>query len=490
MRDRFRTGALLRLVQLRWFIRLRWAFALTATGALGLEYSLARTTDRLVAFVVTLIVIALVNVVWAVFSRDLLAKIKDGDTTHDVVVRHAFVFANAQVAADLALLTVLIRFTGGVESPLPIFYLFHMVIGALVLKRWHAILQGTWAFALYAAVCFGEGWEIIVPHYAFLPSMAAEAAYLQIDYVMKVIAVVGAGIYGALYLTIQVVERLDEREFELRRTVSALQEAQSAIEKLQNRRARFMRTAAHQLKSPLAVVQTLGGLIRDGVARSPDEIANICGKIVRRCREGIDSVSDLLTLARVQESANPETPEPPTDMGEVIEDVVRQSSPLAEEQRIAVAVQVDSSMPLLVDLSRRDACDCIANLLENAVKYSKPDNTVTIEACRADGGVRVAVKDSGMGIDQATQETMFEAYRRGNEALGARISGSGLGLAIVREIMEQAKGRIHVDSTPGVGSTFTLWLPGANRQPPVTDHIAGSAPRESDGPIDEAWSGT
>jgi signal transduction histidine kinase len=73
--------------------------------------------------------------------------------------------------------------------------------------------------------------------------------------------------------------------------------------------------------------------------------------------------------------------------------------------------------------------------------------------------VRIEIRDNGMGIAGSSLESIFEPFHRGNEALAANIPGSGLGLTIVREIVEQARGRITVTSQPGQGSEFVLWFP-------------------------------
>jgi len=106
-----------------------------------------------------------------------------------------------------------------------------------------------------------------------------------------------------------------------------------------------------------------------------------------------------------------------------------------------------------------------ANLLHNAIKYTPVGGRVTIEASLHGGRIAVRVQDTGVGIPKGEQERVFARFHR----TGARqeVPGSGLGLPIAREIARAHGGSIELESTPGVGSTFTIWLPLGEVAPPA-----------------------
>jgi signal transduction histidine kinase len=110
-----------------------------------------------------------------------------------------------------------------------------------------------------------------------------------------------SGVLGTLYLTGSIAARLRRRELQLQTANAALRASQAAIRELQERRSRFMQTAAHRLKSPLVTIQTLAGLVRDGIVRDGDAQETF-SRIVNCCKEGSLHVTELLTLARVQDA--------------------------------------------------------------------------------------------------------------------------------------------------------------------------------------------
>ncbi|HNQ21928.1 MAG TPA: HAMP domain-containing sensor histidine kinase [Phycisphaerae bacterium] len=499
----YRTGALLSLLRLHWFIRLRWALLFTAMAVLMVERFIWPTSVRPGALLAVLLVLAAVNLWWLSISNELWKRTRAVEVVEPHLIRKALAFANAQVAVDLLALTAILRYTGGVENPMAIFYLFHVAIGALVLTRWQAIIQAAWAVLLYTGmgVAVLRGW--LKPLFAFLPALPPLGLQERPEYVLAAIGVLACGVFGTLYFTLKIAERFDEHEHLLRAANEALLNSEMAIRELQRRRSRFMQTAAHQLKSPLAGIQTLAGLIRDGIVPEAG-VRPTCERIIRRCADGITQVAELLTLARIQEADPRRNRTASVDVVEVIRDVCERNRPQAKAKQITLAAQVGEGSDeatgepateaeghgLRVWLDRADLVDCLGNLIENAIKYTPGPGKVTVTATRcptpqvpparfrAPGRsldtpeppyyVQISVADTGMGIEPdalAGDEeptgpgTIFEAFRRGNQALAAGIPGTGLGLSIVREVVEQAGGRLRVQSKPQEGSTFTVWFP-------------------------------
>lgn len=488
--------ALVPMLRLHWFIRLRWIFLGGAIAALAFERFVLPGVRRPAALAGLLIVLASVNVGWLVISHLLFRRVSESPSTLRAELDRMVVFANAQVAVDLLLLTSILRYTGGAENPLSMFYLFHMAIVSLLLKRTHAILQGCWALLLYATLVIGEwrGW--LTPHYDFLPTCPL-GVYSEPAYVLAVVVVVGCGIFGMLYFTLRIASQLQAQERQLQRANAALQQSQQAIQDLQRRRSRFMQIAAHQLKSPLAAIQTMTELIRSNIV-PPEAVPGTCEKIIRRCQDGIAQVSELLTLARVQEADPARHRRSHADVREVVLELQGRLKPLAEGKSITFTCSIPPDEELIVAVDPRDLHDCIGNLMDNAIKYTPAQGRVevTVMPERSDGklkAVLVSVSDTGMGIDpqlvrspdgEPGHEPVFDAFRRGANAIAAGIPGTGLGLSIVREVVEQAGGRIVVSSYPGQGSSFTLTLPSPGAmvgRPQVRDTRASTVVLESPG---------
>lgn len=480
--------ALVVLLQLHWFIRLRWVFAAAALSLLGVERFIIPESQRPWQLLAAVLSVGVVNLVWTLVSRIFHAQADDPGRDLERVIKGGQVFAGGQIAIDLFLLTWILTLSGGIENPMALFYLFHIAITGLLLRTWQAFMQSCWAFLLYVLMCVGhmQGW---LPHYPFLPQLDRIGLYEDPRYVSIVIGVMGLAVFGTLYFTDRIGKVMDRREAILIRTNAALQRSQRVIQDLQRRRSRFMQTAAHQLKSPLAMVQTLANLIRDRIVTDPKDIQSTCDKIARRAHDGIAQVTELLALARVQEADPRRHRESKADIGQVVSDLCHRHSPIAKEKRIQMTWDIPVAS-LVAHVDRVDLTDCVGNLIDNAIKYTPGGGEVNVavvcgpdapdpaalpappvtlgESRGVEDYVFVIVRDTGMGLDEvagnAEEEAvpgsvLFDAFRRGSRALAAGIPGTGLGLSIVREVVEQAGGYIHVYSQPGRGSTFTVAFP-------------------------------
>ncbi len=467
----YRTDALADLLRLNWFIRLRWLFVGVALGVLAVERFALPDTTRPWQLLVVVLGVAVLNVVWTLVARALRAQVAAGGVAADTQ-RSGSLFANAQVATDLLLLTGILHCTGGAENPMSVFYLFHVAISGLLLRPRHALLQGAWAVLLYAVMAVAElqGW---LGHYVLLPHVGVFGVYQHPAYVLVLIVVNTCAVFGTLYFTSRIARVVDAHEAQLVRTNAALEKSRRAIEDLQRRRARFMQTAAHQLKSPLAIVQTLANLVRDGIVSDAPAVQTTCEKISRRAAEGIMQVTELLTLARVQDADPARVRSSQVDVRAALQDLYTRYRPLAEQKQLELTLWLPETNELRVSLDPQDFRDCLANLIDNAIKYTPGPGRVRVAVTTrtGDGGppsIAIHVSDTGIGLDAALlrsagkllgEDPIFEAFRRGPNVIAAGIPGTGLGLSIVREVVEQAGGRIWVMSRPGAGAAFTVTFP-------------------------------
>ena len=101
----------------------------------------------------------------------------------------------------------------------------------------------------------------------------------------------------------------------------------------------------------------------------------------------------------------------------------------------------------------------VFNLIDNAIKYSEPDNTIKITAQESEKEILISVQDNGCGIEQKHLSRLFERFYVVDKSRSRKLGGTGLGLAIVKHIAQLHKGSVSVESTPGKGSTFTIHLP-------------------------------
>lgn len=454
----FRAQTLLSFVRLKWFIRLRWYMLIFCAAALALDRSYAGMPVRPARLYLALGLLAAVNFVWVLFTQGLAVWTRRASISDASALRAASAIANAQIFVDLFFLTVILRYTGGVESPLAIFYAFHMIIAAMLLSRRSVVIQAVWAVFLYASLAWGElrGWY--AAHYPFLPTLPEHGRYATTGFAFLAVTLMAVGVGGILYFVTRIVRRADAHEEELARANAALQVSQARMADLQARKAQFMRTAAHQLKSPLAVLQTQLSLLRDGLVPA-DQVPEHYDALIRRCRTGIEQVVDLLTFARVQDAADEGPAEQAADAAEAARAVCERLGPIAREKAIRLTCDAPVASACRVFVRAVDLTDCMTNLVDNALKYTPSGGEVRVRVAQTGAAVEIEVSDTGMGMSEETRIHLFEPYRRGSEAVAAEIPGTGLGLSIVQSVVDRAGGRIDVSSRVGEGTRIRLTFP-------------------------------
>ena len=221
---------------------------------------------------------------------------------------------------------------------------------------------------------------------------------------------------------------------------------------------RFTANASHELRTPLTAMRTVGEVaLRDG--RDATALRDVVGSMLEEIDGLTRLVESLLTLARADDGKlRPELAE--ADLAQMARRVVDQLAPLADERRQRVASELDAPLPVRADavLLRR----AIANLLDNAIRYSPPGSAIAVRATARDGEGALEVVDAGPGIAPADQERLFERFHRLDASRtrdGATGEGAGLGLALARKTVQAHGGRIEIDSAPGEGATFRIVLP-------------------------------
>jgi signal transduction histidine kinase len=177
-------------------------------------------------------------------------------------------------------------------------------------------------------------------------------------------------------------------------------------------------------------------------------------------------INDLLDLSRI-EAGKMELQSSPVNLGSLAREVVELLQPLAEERHLTFLAQIIDPIPL-IQADRDKLIQVLTNLIMNAIKFTEPSGTVTIEVCQQeDGFVRTCIQDTGCGIPLDEQQTIFERFYRGQTA-DIKNRGAGLGLAITKSLVELHGGRIWVTSKPGEGSRFSFTVP---NQPPESPNI-------------------
>lgn len=239
--------------------------------------------------------------------------------------------------------------------------------------------------------------------------------------------------------------------------------ALDAFEALEASQAQFIRVATHELRSPVAVAQSLVRNVLKGYTGSLTDLqADVFTRISRRLDLLESLVNDLLDLAASQ--ASRQADEEPVVLNASIGRVMLLLQPRAEEKGVDMTLR--SSRDRLVVRATEEGLDRIfVNIVGNAVKYTPSGGAVTVSVQQVAGLpegrklAQVEVSDTGIGVPEDALPHLFEQFYRAPNAKKGTEIGTGLGLAIVQDLVERYSGHVQVKSTVGIGTTFTVTLP-------------------------------
>ena len=234
----------------------------------------------------------------------------------------------------------------------------------------------------------------------------------------------------------------------------------------------FLSSMSHELRTPLHAVLGYAQLLlaADSASLGPAQKSQ-AEQIVASAEHLPMIVSDLLDLAHI-ESGKLDICIQPVDIKAKLSKVCSSLGPQAAKADVQLIDEVtaDGYWVLADGLRLRQ---CLLNLVSNGIKYNRRGGQVRISARREEQGFAIDVADTGHGMREEQLQQLFERFNRlGLEASG--IEGTGIGLALTRQLVEQMHGRISVASTPGQGSTFSIWLP-ATTSPPLPEPTQDTA---------------
>ncbi|HEX4961324.1 MAG TPA: ATP-binding protein [Thermoanaerobaculia bacterium] len=218
----------------------------------------------------------------------------------------------------------------------------------------------------------------------------------------------------------------------------------------------FVANVSHELKTPLAAIRGYAETLRDGALDEPATARRFIERVLSQCRRLQELLDDLLTLSRL-EGVAPAVEREAVDLGAAARRAVELIAAAAREKRVEIAVEEEPLPPVPGDPDGLERL--LLNLLDNAVKYNRPDGKVTLRLSRSPGEAVIEVCDTGIGIPQESIPRLFERFYRVDKGRAREEGGTGLGLAIVKHVAQAHGGQVEVESKPGRGSTFRVKLP-------------------------------
>jgi signal transduction histidine kinase len=371
--------------------------------------------------------------------------------------------ANLQLSVDLLFLAAMLYFAGGVENPFVFYFVFHIVIASILLSRRATYSQTALACVLVFLLAATQTTGLV--HHYHLQGVIPEAVHLGAVLAYGTAFAVASTVLLTAYFATSITARLREREAEilslsrsLEQKAADLSRANEKLRQTERAKSEYMRRVAHELRSPLATIDQMVGLVveqrKGDVSPAAQETL---ARVRARLRMLMEVARDLLVLSRAREADLSQRLKD-VRLADIVAALAPDLNQRAQEAEIALDISVPADLPLIAG-DPESLAQLVVNLASNAIKYTPSGGWIRISGRAADGRVELAVADSGIGIPREEIGQVFNEFYRASNARESSEEGTGLGLSIVNAICYTHRAEITVDSEVGRGTTFRIRFP-------------------------------
>ncbi|TLD97422.1 two-component sensor histidine kinase [Helicobacter jaachi] len=221
----------------------------------------------------------------------------------------------------------------------------------------------------------------------------------------------------------------------------------------QDFRKEFSANVTHELKTPLSIILASSEMLKSGLVKTEDR-AEFVNKIYTESQRLLTLIDKILRLSFFDENSL-ELEKTPLDLLEILRRVSKNVAPLALEKHIKIVISPQTREGKIWGISSLIE-DMVYNLIENAIKYSHDNSTITLSITHSGQNIIMSVKDEGIGIPKNEQERVFERFYCVDKSHSKKLGGSGLGLSIVKHIAKIHNAKIRLVSQVGIGTTISV----------------------------------
>ena len=427
-----------------WLIRLRWVAVIglcvtTFVADKVLSVGLCTTLLYMIAGC-----LALYNMI-VLLLLNLTKKNRRYDGLSWLTIRKII---NFQMSADLLILTLLFHFSGGIENPFVIYYVFHMIIASILLSKWESYLQATFASGLLFSLVLLEYREII-PHHC-LQQFVAFDQHNYAPYVFGRAAVVSSALYLVIFMASPISTRL-------RRQEQAYWQANQLLEQKDRIKDEYVERVTHDIKGHLAAIKSSLDVVAKGFTGplQPKQ-QEFVDRAVDRTGVLAQFVRQLLKLTQMRLSNSVQVEKFSLDL--VVKSAFEGARVRAVDKQIRLESEIEGQF-FTVSGDRLSVEEMITNLVLNAIKYSPEGESVKVKTVEKSNHISVFIKDDGIGIPEDELPKIFDEFYRASNAREKEKDGTGLGLSIAKQIVQRHGGKIWTKSQLGQGTTIGFTLP-------------------------------
>lgn len=254
-------------------------------------------------------------------------------------------------------------------------------------------------------------------------------------------------------------QALEAQRDDLERASAALELKARELEQASQYKSDFLANMSHELRTPLNSLLILSKLLADNPdERLSDEQVKFARTIHSAGNDLLVLINDILDLSKI-EAGHVEIQAAPVLTQRLAGDLQKMFQPIADERGLALNITIEAECPATITSDRQRLEQVIKNLMSNALKFTERGSVSVSFSPLGEDRLAIAVADTGIGIEQEQQDSIFEAFQQADGTISRRYGGTGLGLSISRELARLLGGTISLESTVGKGSRFTLTIP-------------------------------
>lgn len=434
--------------RITWSIRLRWfavAGYLAATVIAKYSLEIDVPYDKIWMLLGIIVVVNL-----GFFGLSRLRK--ELSFVGELIVLHI------HIIFDLLLLTAILHYSGGIENPVYLFYVFHVVISSIIFPGLIPLAFATFVVFLFAGLIYFE-YSGIIDHYCILsPGLHANPTAIILTLVVFTVTV-----YVSTYIcsTFMQIYRRIKREIDAKN---------EALVEIDRQKTNFFVFSSHELKSPIiAVKSSIDGIIKNYADRLDERGLNILKRASLRSDQMLQILKELLDLTRNRTGQTQRVGET-VNLNEILREMVRQVTEEAKEKKVRVMIRLDKGSALIKG-DPQDFRKIFGNLITNAIRYSRPNSEVHIRSRRSENSIEFEFEDQGIGIPEKDLSLIFNEFFRSENARRLLSFGTGLGLTLTKQLVENYGGTISVSSELNSGSVFTIMVPVLKGERGIRDKV-------------------
>jgi signal transduction histidine kinase len=425
-----------------WLVKLRWiAIAGLVAGTLFASKVMKIELPTLHLYITT-VVIAFYNFI----LFDLLKYFTWGQRNpSQSSVNRIIVF---QISVDLFILTIILHFSGGIENPFFLFFVFHMILASVLLSAIQSYIQATIAVFLFGLLIILEC-DGVIYHYK-LAGFISHSDYMDWPYVLGTFFVFTITLYLVVYMTTSIAKQLRKQQ-------DSFEQANLLLQQNDRLKNEYVMRLTHDIRGHLAAIESCLEIVYEKIAGPLNEKQlDLVERAKHRAAKCMAFISSLLKLTRMKLTGH-------LDMDYFsFRNCVFNAMAAVERRTTKKSIEVSYSIDSSIDEIYGESTlieEAMSNLLFNAARYTPEKGKIDIIAKDEGVKVLVQVRDTGIGIPLGQEEKIFEEFYRADNARETERDGTGLGLAIARQVIERHGGKIWAEKNEPIGSIFSFYIP-------------------------------